>query len=115
MGGGLDGGIGMVAGILAASKRGEGCYIDIALADAVSTFNLGKLQSVLTTGKSYVTSHMDRAFLKCKDGKFIAQANVEPHNWARFCEATLLPRPRRLPQADPQTRERMIEELCAMM
>ncbi len=87
----------------------------IALADAVSTFNLGKLQSVLTTGKSYVTSHMDRAFLKCKDGKFIAQANVEPHNWARFCEAVGLPGLLGLPKADPQTRERMIEELRATM
>lgn len=115
MSGGLHGAVGIIAGILAASTRGEGCYMDIALADTVTTFNLGKLQSVLMSGRADRTGHMDRAFLKCKDGKFIAQANVEPHNWVRFCEAVGLPRLLDLPTADATTRAELIEELRAVM
>jgi crotonobetainyl-CoA:carnitine CoA-transferase CaiB-like acyl-CoA transferase len=115
VGGGLHGSIGILAGILGARNSGVGCYMDIALADAVNSFNIGKLQGVLMNGAAPRTGHMDRVFLKCKDGKFIAQANVEPHNWQRFCSAVGLDHLVGLPKADDATRASMIEELRATM
>jgi crotonobetainyl-CoA:carnitine CoA-transferase CaiB-like acyl-CoA transferase len=115
IGGGLHGAVGILAGLLGAVQRGEGCYMDIALADAVTSFNIGKLQSLLMNGSVPKTSHMDRVFLKCKDGKYIAQANVEPHNWSRFCTALGRQDLLELPRADAATRARMIEDLRAVM
>jgi crotonobetainyl-CoA:carnitine CoA-transferase CaiB-like acyl-CoA transferase len=115
VGGGLHGAIGILAGILAARQRGQGCFIDVALADAVNSFNFGKVQGYLMTGKVERTGHMDRVFLKCKDGRLIAQANVEPQNWARFCEAVGREDLVNLPTADEVTRAGMIRELREVM
>jgi crotonobetainyl-CoA:carnitine CoA-transferase CaiB-like acyl-CoA transferase len=115
VGAGLHAVAGILAGIIAASDRGEGCYIDLALADAINSFNLHHLQSVLMGSRVEVASHKDRAFLKCKDGKFIAQANVEPHNWTRFCQAVGLPEIEPLPTLSGPERELMIERLRAVM
>jgi crotonobetainyl-CoA:carnitine CoA-transferase CaiB-like acyl-CoA transferase len=115
VGGGLHGAIGILAGILGARESGEGCFIDVALADAVNSFNFGKLQGYLMTGKVDRAGHMDRVFLKCQDGKFIAQANVEPQNWQRFCQAVGRDDFLALPQNDPAAREKISRELREVM
>jgi crotonobetainyl-CoA:carnitine CoA-transferase CaiB-like acyl-CoA transferase len=113
--------------MLAAFERGEGCFIDISLADSINTFNTPRIQSVLMgdaqDGSMHHVGepraqpgHRDYGTLKCKDGKFITQANVEPRNWQRFVATVGLPELEQLPTL-PRGPERdaLIEKLRAAM
>lgn len=113
--GGMHAALAILAALLEKSKTGESRYIDVALADSVSTFQLAKLQRYLQTGEVQQAAHLDRALLECKDGKYLAQANVEPHNWARFCKVIGREDFVGLPQEEYETRQKKIAETREIM
>ncbi|MSQ14689.1 MAG: CoA transferase [Dehalococcoidia bacterium] len=114
-GAGLHAAMAILGALLARTASGNGCYIDIALADCVSTFQLAKLQRYLEAGQVSPAAHLDRAAFKCKDGKFIVQANVEPRNWERFCQVIGRPDFLQLPNADEATKKGMVDEIRKIM
>lgn len=114
-GAGLHAALAIVTALLARSKTGAGQYIDVSLADCLSTFQLSRLQQLLMTGKVSPSSHSGRAAFRCKDGKYLVQANVEPQNWKRFCKVVGRPDFIDLPNADAVTQERMLAELRSIM
>ncbi len=84
----------VLAALYAREKTGEGCYIDLALADAVAP--------ILTLGFSEIGVPTPRAaraedFLsggwacygiyRCADGREVALGAIEPKFWAAFCAA----------------------------
>ena len=114
-GAGLHAAMAILGALLAKTQNGQGCYIDIALADCVSTFQLAKLNRYLETGHVTPAEHLDRAAFKCKDGKFIVQANVEPRNWQRFCAVIGRMDFVGLPGSDEATKQRMVAEIREIM
>jgi alpha-methylacyl-CoA racemase len=87
-----------LASILAAlygrEKTGEGCYIDLALADAVApilTFafsELGAPQSRAARAEDFLSGGWAcYGIYRCADGREVALGAIEPKFWAAFCEA----------------------------
>ncbi len=114
-GAGLHAALAIVSALLARAQRGAGQYIDVSLADCVSTFQLGRIQELLATGANQALAHRDRAVLECKDGKYLIQSNVEPQNWERFCQVIGRPDLLGLPQAEGAEKELMLAELRSTM
>ncbi len=112
---GLHAALGIVSGLLARSVTGAGQYIDVSLADCLSTQQLSRLQGLLISGKVSPSAHGDRAVFLCKDGKYLIQANVEPQNWERFCKVVGRPDFADLPDADSPSYKGMVAELSKIM
>jgi crotonobetainyl-CoA:carnitine CoA-transferase CaiB-like acyl-CoA transferase len=114
--GGLHAAVGILTGLLGRSTTGRGAYIDVALADAVSTFNLGGLQAQLSgLPRRGGPSVLDVSMLRCADDKFLEQNNTEPANWARFCEVIGRPDFATYPEQDAATRERWGDDIRKIM
>jgi crotonobetainyl-CoA:carnitine CoA-transferase CaiB-like acyl-CoA transferase len=115
-GAGLHSAIGILAGLIGVLKSGEGCFIDISLADAINAFNGTHLQAALRGTTRTSPHHREYGSLLCKDGKYITQANVEPDNWLKFIGAVGVPEIEALPKTPPgPQRQEMIAVLRKAM
>jgi crotonobetainyl-CoA:carnitine CoA-transferase CaiB-like acyl-CoA transferase len=114
-GGAVHAALGIVAALLARSQTGRGTLVDVALADSVSTFNIAALQQALAGAPRTRPPHLERAALKCKDGKFLMVADSAGSHWAAFCEAIGRPDLAGLLQADRQTRLEGYADIRAAM
>ena len=114
-GAGLHAALGIVSALLARSKTGAGQYIDVSLADCLSTQQLSRLQQLLITGDVSPSAHSDRAVFLCKDGKYLIQANVEPQNWERFCKVVGRPEFIDMPDPHSQAYRQMVKEIQKVM
>lgn len=110
-GAGLHAALGIVSALLARSKTSTGQYIDVSLADCLSTQQLSRLQQLLITGDVSPSAHSDRAVFLCKDGTYLIQANVEPQNWERFCKVVGRPEFIDMPDPHSQAYRQMVKEL----
>lgn len=116
LGAGLHSAIAILAGVISAIQRGEGCFIDISLADAINAFNGTHLQTHLRGEQRQPVHHREYGSLLCKDGKYLTQANVEPDNWIRFINAVGVPQIEALPKTGPgPARQEMIAILRKAM
>jgi len=106
-GGSLDGPlVGAVYAVMTAlaalqhrERTGEGTFIDTACCDAVMAmqqtdnvlqWNLDKIYDRRQPPPPYGTSPHERpkySHYKCKDGKHVQFAAIEPHFWVNFCRA----------------------------
>ncbi len=78
--------------LIARSKTGKGCYLDIAMADAMFTFSWMALATLHATGKAPGPATLSTAggspryqIYPTKDGKFVACGALEQKFWTAFC------------------------------
>lgn len=101
-----------VANLLLALRRrdlsGEGCFIDIAMAESLLTFLFWGLAAGQATGRwprtgsELFTGGSPRYRLYATaDGRHLAVAPLEDRFWEAFCEAIALPAPYRDDRRDP--------------
>jgi crotonobetainyl-CoA:carnitine CoA-transferase CaiB-like acyl-CoA transferase len=93
-GGGLQGVIGILAAVVARQTTGKGQFVDIAIADGVTSFLCSYIAKYLETGS--MPAEEDRTTIgaehyynvyETKDNKFIAIASAEPKFFANLCKA----------------------------
>ncbi len=114
-----------VVNILLALRRrdrtGEGCYIDIAMAENLFTFLFWGLAAGSASGawpeagKALFTGGSPRyGIYATSDGRHLAVAPLEDKFWSAFCEVIALPAPYRDDAKDPgATRAAVAERLGA--
>lgn len=93
-GGGMFTALAIIAALLGREKTGEGQYIDVAMTDVVTSFNIHNIAAVVArkTGKGIRPFDLTGKTLayntyKTKDGKFIAIGDLELKFWMNFCRA----------------------------
>ena len=83
-----------VTGVLAAlaerARTGEGCQLDISLADA-ATWLLAGSASAFTDAPLRIPEGPDRRMYACSDGRFVSVAAAEPRTWAALCKGLEAP------------------------
>jgi crotonobetainyl-CoA:carnitine CoA-transferase CaiB-like acyl-CoA transferase len=79
-------------------RTNEGCWLDIAMSDAMFTFAWYALTSFFANNKPpkqgelrYVGDSPRYQLYPTKDGKLVACAALEPQFWAAFCKTIALP------------------------
>lgn len=84
----------IVSALHARTRSGEGCHIDIGLADAAMALQIMQVASVGATGevprfgRTYLTG--GAAYYRCyatRDGRHVAVCPIEPKFWRAFCDA----------------------------
>jgi crotonobetainyl-CoA:carnitine CoA-transferase CaiB-like acyl-CoA transferase len=92
--GGLYGALGVVAAVLRARETGEGCWLDVAQADAAVAFNASHIEPVLNgvakrggRGGAGLSQSVRYQYYECADGRFVLFQASERHFWERFCIA----------------------------
>jgi crotonobetainyl-CoA:carnitine CoA-transferase CaiB-like acyl-CoA transferase len=92
-GGGLQGVIGILAAVVARQTTGKGQFVDIAVADGVTSLLCAYIAKYLETGS--MPAEDDRTTIgaehyynvyKTKDAKFIAIGSAEPKFFANLCK-----------------------------
>ncbi|MCH2170538.1 CoA transferase [Myxococcota bacterium] len=76
---------GVLAALAERSKTGEGCQLDISLADATSWLHAGNT-SALTDTPFQIPESPDRRMYVCGDGRYVSVAAAEPRTWAALCK-----------------------------
>jgi crotonobetainyl-CoA:carnitine CoA-transferase CaiB-like acyl-CoA transferase len=110
-----------VMNILLALRRrdatGEGCHLDIAMAEQSLTFAVGGLAELWATGSApspaswLLTGGSPRYQLyPTSDGQWLAAAPLEEKFWQRFCALIDLPGPLRDDRRDAQATRRAVAE-----
>ncbi|MBI3041416.1 MAG: CoA transferase [Betaproteobacteria bacterium] len=99
-------------------RTGEGCKLDLAMADNLFTFLYWALGNGLAAGEwpkpgsDLVTGGSPRYNVyRSKDGKFIAAAPLEQKFWENFCDAIGLPPALRDDAPDPAATKRAVAEI----
>lgn len=99
---------------------GEGCRLDIAMADAMFTFAWFGLAQGHATGRfpgsqeNMLTGALPRYGLYAtKDGRFLALGGLEEKFWQAVCDGISLPEPLRDDRADPDATRAAIIRLVA--
>jgi alpha-methylacyl-CoA racemase len=97
-GGGMQAVMSILAALVGRSETGDGCYLDVAVADGVLALMSLQVDDVLATG---APQHPGSAPLsgsyacydtyRCSDGGWIAVAAIEPKFWANLCTLLGLP------------------------
>ena len=77
---------GILAALAERERSGNGCQLDISLADA-STWLLAGNSRALTDQPLVIPEGPDRRMYACADGRFISVAAAEPRTWAALCKA----------------------------
>jgi len=92
-GGGVFPALSIIAALLGREKTGEGQYIDVAMTDVMTSFNVGNLANVLAQRDgdmipSYGVLGQTLCYntFQTKDGKFISIGNNESKFWDGFCK-----------------------------
>ena len=107
---GLHAVIGILMALQSRHKTGRGQFVDISMTDAALDFQCSVSPNMFR-GKR--VARIDRpnpaaGVWKCKDDRWIATTNVEPHHWANFCRTInredLIPH-----QYSKETREDMVQ------
>lgn len=119
--GALMAAIAMVGAVNKRARDGEGCFLDMALADAVMplvTFAIGALNagrgSPQREGELLNGGVARYHVYRCADGKFVTLGAVEPKFWRAFCEAA--GRPDWTPRyGDPLPQTALIAEVEALL
>jgi crotonobetainyl-CoA:carnitine CoA-transferase CaiB-like acyl-CoA transferase len=101
-------------------RTGQGCHLDIAMADAMATFAWYGLAQGHATGafpeggEGLLTGASPRYGLYAtSDGWFLAVGALEPKFWQGFCEEISLPDPLRDDRRDPQATRMAIAGIIA--
>jgi crotonobetainyl-CoA:carnitine CoA-transferase CaiB-like acyl-CoA transferase len=83
---------GVLLGLLARKRTGEGQFVEVTMVDAAATMQLPRLAEHLSgtqhhpQGSSAHATAPDRAFL-CEDGLWIGVSVTSPDEWRRLCDA----------------------------
>ena len=101
-------------------QTGQGCYLDIAMADGLFPFMLSALanwsagNAVPGAGNDLLTGGSPRYQLyRTADGRHLAAAPLEEHFWQRFAELIRLPEGSRSQGADPETVREIVAGIIA--
>jgi len=97
-GGGVFPALAIIAALLGRERTGRGQYIDVAMTDVMTSFNLVNIALTLEkrsgeAGKSFnildnITGNsLCYNTFKTKDGKFVSFGNLETKFWINFCKA----------------------------
>jgi crotonobetainyl-CoA:carnitine CoA-transferase CaiB-like acyl-CoA transferase len=104
----------------ARDRTGEGCHLDVAMADNVLTWMYWAIGTGQALGRwprpggELMTGGSPRyAFYRTADGRHLAAAPVEDRFWATFCEVVELPAELRDDHADPEATRRAVAERIA--
>ena len=86
--------INILLALRTAEKTGEGCWLDIAMSDAMFTFAWFSLSGLFATGKLPDSNELRHTGVNpryqlypTKDGKIVACGALEQHFWLAFCKA----------------------------
>ena len=79
---------GILAALAERARTGEGCQLDISLADA-TTWLLAGNSRALTDAPFVIPESPDRRMYACADGRFVSVAAAEPRTWAALCGAVV--------------------------
>ncbi len=93
MAGSLYGLAGVLGALFERERTGKGRHVEVALADAALAFNALNLHRELPPrGEDELTGGVPGYRLyRCRDGRFLALAALEPRFWSLFCEAVAKP------------------------
>jgi len=93
-GGGVFPALVMIAALLGREKTGKGQYIDVAMTDVMTSFNIPNIASALAQRagqekRPYNVAGKTLCYntFKTKDGKFISIGDLEPKFWTNFCRS----------------------------
>jgi crotonobetainyl-CoA:carnitine CoA-transferase CaiB-like acyl-CoA transferase len=76
---------GILAALAERDRTGNGCQLDISLADAAAWLLAGS-GSALTDSVVRIPEGPDRRMYACSDGRFVSVAAAEPRTWAALCK-----------------------------
>jgi crotonobetainyl-CoA:carnitine CoA-transferase CaiB-like acyl-CoA transferase len=82
--------IGVASALVARSRTGKGCQIDVSLADACTWMLSGDVDELKGTAP-HIGVSPGRRLYECADGRYITVAAAEPPTWAALCKALELP------------------------
>jgi alpha-methylacyl-CoA racemase len=92
--GGMHAAIAILAALLRRERSGEGCYLDVAVADGVLSLMALAIDEHLATGAEVGPGHdvltgryACYGVYRCRDGRWLAVAAIEPAFWANLCRA----------------------------
>lgn len=101
-------------------QTGQGCMLDVAMADNLFTFNYWGLGNGFAgagwpkSGAELLTGGSPRyRIYRTADDRYLAAAPLEDKFWANFTRIIMLPEELRLTQADPRTVIAAIEAIIA--
>jgi crotonobetainyl-CoA:carnitine CoA-transferase CaiB-like acyl-CoA transferase len=80
----------VLAALAQRARTGEGCQLDISLADA-ATWLLAGSASAFTDEPLRIPDGPDRRMYACSDGRFVSVAAAEPRTWAALCKGLDVP------------------------
>ncbi len=81
---------GVLAALAERERTGQGCQLDISLADA-TTWLLAGNTTALTDRFMRIPESPDRRTYACSDGRFVSVAAAEPRTWAALCKGLDVP------------------------
>ena len=95
--GGMQAALAILAALLRRASSGEGAYLDVAVADGVLWLMALALDEHLATGAEVGPGHdlltgryACYGVYRCRDGRWLAVAAIEPAFWANLCSALAL-------------------------
>jgi len=119
-GGSLPAVVNILLALRQRDRTGEGCRLDIAMADAMFTFAWFGLAQGHATGRfpgsqeNMLTGSLPRYGLYAtRDGRFLAFGGLEEKFWRAVCDGLGLPEPLRDDRADPAATRAAIVRLVA--
>lgn len=108
----------ILAALVGAQRRGEGCHLDVAMADSVlanSVFALTQSAAAQRPGQGPLTGGLPcYAVYRTADSRYFALGALEEKFWARFCAAVGHPEWVALHGAEGEDRESLRAALAAL-
>lgn len=115
IGASLVGAWGILAGILARQKSGEGQFVDVSMMDAAVSFLTYHAAEPLfgnvePRGGEYRNTGGAPCYgiFRCKDGHYVTLGALEEHFWARFCDLAGVPQLKDEQFPEGEARERQV-------
>ena len=94
-GGALTGAMRICAALVERARTGRGCWIDVSMSDSTLALNAPHVAAAAAVGanpkpgEEVLTGGSERYSLyRCKDGRCVAFAPLEPKFWDEFCRLT---------------------------
>ena len=104
---------GVLAALAERDRTGEGCQLDISLAEATAWLLAGSA-TALTDSPLRIPEGPDRRMYACADGRLVSVAAAEPRTWAALCEGLETPELADKLGASGDEAERVAERLEAV-
>jgi len=120
LGGAMSAATGILAALFKARMSGEGCHLDVSMADCALAHNVMPLMAyndhgaTAPRGEDYLTGGLPwYSVYVTLDGGYVALGALEPKFWQRLCDAIDRPEWRDQPE-EPEARRRIQYELAEL-